>query len=143
MFRTTALKTLRTPLAALLAVWLSGAVFLVCCSGMSAMSADVESCPLAKMAASHCDMARTADDGSLRVTRDSLPAIDCCAFMTAVFDKARKVEPGVKLAAVTPQIVKPTPARQIRLDQDRYSPDTLGHVPDRSRSFVTNRVFRI
>lgn len=79
--------------AGFMAVWLSGFVFLFCCQNMRA-AAEAEFCPMAKMG--HCDHAQKADPNAASFEKTQPVCVDCCAFLPAVFDKTRKVEPAQK-----------------------------------------------
>ena len=90
-------------LAAGMALWLSGVVFLFCCGEMTAASMSAESCPLAKISA-HCDKEKNAD-GSESVTKQrNQNTVDCCAFMAAFFDRTRTVEIHKQLLAAAPSL---------------------------------------
>lgn len=71
-------------------VWLSGILLLFCCG---AMPAKAESCPLAR-AGSHCDKSQKAesDNNTKHFSRSSVPSVNCCSFLPALYDKARKIQ---------------------------------------------------
>src|SRR5688500_5529333 len=92
----------RKATAGLLAVWLSGFVLLFCCGAMKAR-AGTESCPLAK-AKSHCDKTNKAEPNAPVFSADSGLRFDCCGFLPAVFDKARKIEKNQLAANVTERL---------------------------------------
>ncbi len=134
--------------AGLLAVWMSGVVFLFCCGVPKAQAAEIESCPLAKT--SHCHKSASEksskDEHVLRVETfqsDGL-AFDCCGFLPGFFDKARKVEKSEQIAAVAgikPQFVLPSFSlvRTRPITFYNYHP----RLPDGSGTYLKNRVFRI
>lgn len=133
---------MHTTVTGFMAVWLSGVIFLLCCSTMSGKAMDAEFCPLAKMSA-HCDKSKASNSAAAFVEDTEKNKVDCCAFLPAVFDKARKVErnqqPAVTtpkfspLSFVSPQIAKSTP----------ISRAFLAHLPDGQHSFIKNCVFRL
>ncbi|HEX3100402.1 MAG TPA: hypothetical protein VHQ01_01345 [Pyrinomonadaceae bacterium] len=133
------MKYLHTTLAGVMAVWLSGVVFLFCCHTASA--APVDSCPMAKMSA-HCDKGMKQNNASHVVTPS---AVDCiqCGFLPVVFDKSRKVDqvhkqltPAIaRIAVHFDPLVFAVPAAK--------APPLYARVPVRERIFIKNCVFRI
>jgi len=126
-------------LAGFMAVWLSGVVFLLCCQQMNGAGTDAESCPLAKMSA-HCDK---AGPGFSFAESTDETAMDCCGFLPAVFDKARKVEQTQKQFAVAQ---KPAALKFTLPPVSQNSPTITAfysRIPDRQTTFVKNCVFRI
>jgi hypothetical protein len=84
--------------AGLLALWLSGAVFLVLCHGQDPATS-MEFCPLAKMGA-HCHKAdKNAPSDSIE-REGNEQGFDCCAFIPAIFDKGRDIQKNPQLAPV-------------------------------------------
>ena len=84
--RNTFRKYVRMSLSGLLAVWLTGVVFLFCCGKIGAM-------PDADMGMSNdCPMSHTENTGVPFAASSSNDHVDCCGFLPAVFDKTRKVE---------------------------------------------------
>jgi len=137
------LKTIsHKTLAAFMAVWLSGVVFLLCCEQMNGKATEAEFCPLAKKSA-HCDKAERVNADSSFAESTSETAIDCCGFLPAVFDKVRKLEQTQKLVAVTPKLA----AAGFRVPQLTNSspstPTVRASVRKRGRTLVQNCVFRI
>ena len=129
-------------MASLLAVWLSGAVFLFCCEMPKAKASETESCPLKK--ASHCDKKA---DGEIVSPSASLAAenhtIDCCRFPAQVFDKARKLETQQQ-AAKAPAIVKvPSPEFAVFKIKPHTPNFYQSVVRNRGSTFLRNCVFRI
>src|SRR4051812_44507554 len=102
--------------AAFMALWLSGFVFLFCCGPTKAAVEETKSCPLAKQA-HHCDTANQQNEVSDTVSRAQGVCVDCCGFLPAVFDKARKVDqPQPSITApervlVAARLVTPRPIR--------------------------------
>jgi hypothetical protein len=88
-------------ISSLLVVWLSGFVFLFCC-GTTEIEAKDNFCPLSK-AKKHCDKSETGSSSdSLR--QASNEDFDCCGFLPAVFDKARKIEKNPATANLSGEI---------------------------------------
>ena len=83
---------IRFTLAGFMVVWLSGIVFLFCCQGTAA-AVELEHCPMAKMS-SHCDKAKQQNLNAEFIERTTPACVECCAFLPAIFDKTRKVEPS-------------------------------------------------
>lgn len=92
-------NTARRALAATMAVWLSGLVFLFCCEKLYAKTAPASKCPLERLS-KHCDKTNKKD--LVRVTSESSDrgCENCCVFLPAVFDKARKIESAQNQQAV-------------------------------------------
>lgn len=127
----------------LLVVWLSGFVFLFCCGAME-VQAKTEFCPLAK-AKSHCDKSKKAktDDSTVLLKQPENEEYDCCGFLPAIFDKARKIESNLQTASI---------ADKVKIESPRFSPVVNGfeiagiyHAPiyNREKIFIRNCVFRI
>lgn len=132
-------KYLHTTLTGVMAVWLSGIVFLFCCHPVAA--SPVDSCPMAKMLA-HCNKAKKQNADSHVIEPSPVDCIEC-GFLPVVFDKSRKVEPTQKQIA-------PVAARiAVRFDPLVLTPITAlnrtvyEHVPIPDRVFIKNCVFRI
>lgn len=134
-------KYLHASLTGLMAVWLSGVVFLFCCHSVGASPAGTDTCPLAKMSA-HCDKAKKQNANS-HVVEPSL--VDCieCGFLPVIFDKSRKIDRVQKQAARA--------AERIAIEFDplvftvtRAKPKTFyTRVPTHDKVFIKNCVFRI
>src|SRR3954468_21154454 len=78
-------------LAASLAFWLSGLMFLFCCEMPKTQAAAMDSCPLAKM--HHCDRQSSGETISPSASFETDNRIlECCRFLPVIFDKARKIE---------------------------------------------------
>lgn len=127
--------------AGLLAVWMSGIVFLLCCGAMPA-AAEVESCPLAKKG--HC--AKTSGDEKSRrseIFQNADSSFDCCGFLPQVFDKVKKAERNVEIAELPIKLE----ARSLSFDFIKTQTSTFQHyrprLPNRSGTYLKNRVFRI
>ncbi len=129
-------------IAGLLAVWMSGAVFLFCCEASKVKASEVENCPLKKE--SHCGKKLTGETVSQFA---SLAAenhtIDCCRFPAQVFDKARKLETHQQ-PAKAPAIVK-VPSLEFAVFKIKpHSPNFYQSViRNRGSTFLRNCVFRI
>jgi hypothetical protein len=128
--------------AGLLAVWLSGAVFLFCCEASKANVSEVESCPLKK--ASHCDKKSTDETvtqfASLRAENHT---IDCCRFPAQVFDKARKLETNQQTGKVSAAVKVSPPEFAIFKIKPHSQNFHQSVVRDRGSTFLRNCVFRI
>jgi hypothetical protein len=118
-----AMGKMRRGLAAVLAVWLSGIVFLLCCHAMAGKMP--ESCPLAKMGG-HCK--KSADDARPRLSADADDeSLTGCAYLPVVFDKSRKTEAKARPAApaataITLKYVPPTVSTAKRESSSFYDP---------------------
>jgi hypothetical protein len=128
--------------AGFMAVWLSGAVFLLCCPEMTAAT-PADSCPLAKMS-SHCDHAAKQETGNDSVEGVRPACFECCAFLPIVFDKSRKID------VVQKEIV--APAEELAVSKFEFPSISIKpisrviferHVPDRRGTYLVNGVFRI
>lgn len=130
-------KIARKGIAGVMAVWLSGVVFLFCCHTTQAAAA-VASCPM--RAAHHCDGDRTKADSNV-VTTGSCSCVEC-GYLPVVFDKARKLEAPQK------HIPTPVPAPVAGIPFIASVPITprapapRQHVRDKSRTFISTQVFR-
>ena len=128
--------------AGLLAVWLSGVVFLFCCEMPNAQAAEAESCPLKKT--SHCDkksIDETVSQSDSFETENK--TVNCCRVMSQVFDKARKLESNQQ-SAQTAAVVKVSPPKLSF--QKIYSPSLPAYqsvISNRGSTYLRNRVFRI
>lgn len=129
--------------AGLLAVWMSGIVFLLCCGAMpEAKAAEVESCPLAKKG--HCAKSAGDENAVQFVSFQNADSVfDCCGFLPQVFDKARKIERNQLTAdvPVKPEIKSPLLV-SIKVQPNAffaYRPRPL----NRSGTYLKNQVFRI
>lgn len=135
-------KITHKTLAGFMALWLSGFIFLFCCSTLNAKTMEKESCPLAKMS-KHCDKAKNANQNVPVVESTDESSFDCCGFLPVVFDKSRKIEQDQKQIAMTPKVIVvkfilPRPAN--------ISPTFTAfqsRVPNRHGTFMKNCVFRI
>lgn len=130
------MKLIRKPLAAFMSIWLSGLVFLLCCTTLNAKAP--AHCPLEK--SGHCKKGASAPQFS----EASHGSMDCCSFLPVLFDKARKVETSER--AATPAIAEAiVPARRIFVfSTARIEPIVfrdVGKPP--AKLFIRNRVFRI
>ena len=128
--------------AGLLAVWMSGIVFLLCCAAPEAVAAETESCPLAKKR--HCPKS-AGDEKTLRFESfgSGGATSDCCGFLPRVFDKVRKIEKAEQIAAL-PVRIKSAPQLfgLIKLQPGVF----LSYRPppqNRSGTYLKNQVFRI
>ena len=135
-------KFIHKALTGFMAVWLSGVLFLLCCQTMNAKAIAADSCPLAKKS-DHCDKAKKANQNAPVIEFKGGSRVECCSFLHAVFDKARKIEQSQKQIAVTTKVVPfrfapPRPANNSRTITTFHS-----RFSDRRGTFIRNCVFRI
>ncbi len=129
-------------IASLLAIWLSGVVFLFCCETSKAKASETESCPLSKT--SHCNKKLTEKTVSqLASLQTENQTIDCCRFPSQVFDKARKLETNQQPAVVAASVKVPT-AKFSFVKCEFSSPKIYRSlVYNRGSTYLKNCVFRI
>jgi hypothetical protein len=129
-------------IAGLLAVWLSGVVFLFCCETSQAKTSETESCPLAKK--NHCNK-NSADANALELVslQTENQTFDCCRFPFQVFDKARKIEPIQQAATISAVLKIPTPRFSFVKTDFKFPTVYQSFVHNRSSTFLRNCVFRI
>lgn len=127
--------------AAFMALWMSGAVLLICTVQMPSQSAD-DFCPLMKLGA-HCDKAKQNKDAQSLTTQTDEQGIDCCAFIPAFFDKTRTVDSNQQVAADVPAtaVEKPRPVAVTVNFQPAF--DYRSTVLLKNNTFLKNRTFRI
>lgn len=133
-------KKMQKTMSGLLAVWLSGFVFLLCC-GMMETPANAEICPLAK-AGNHCNKAKTETNSPTFSIQSDLK-FDCCGFLPAVFDKARKLEKIQQPAQIPDKLKIDLP--QFSFAESDFQTTENYHPPDfnQEKIFIKNCVFRI
>ena len=138
--------------AGLLAVWMSGIAFLLCCCAMPAKAqvGGAECCPSAKKS-HHCDKSMgdesPVDDHALRfsVSQADNLCLDCCGSLVLVFDKAKRaddIKHPAKLSATAKSATNPLFSLFVKTASapfDRYR----SHPLNRSGTYLRNRVFRI
>lgn len=134
-------KYIRISLAGFMSVWLSGVVFLFCCQGTAAAAVDSDHCPMAKMS-SNCDKAKQQNSKADFVESTVPACVDCCAFLPAVFDKTRKVEPAQEQMAPTAKVAAilfdpPTITVAAFVSQTFQQPAKLA-----AKIYIQNCVFR-
>ena len=132
--------------SSLLVVWLSGFVLLFCCGAME-VQAKTDFCPLAE-AKSHCDKSKEAkeaknDDSAVSLRKSENEKFDCCGFLPAIFDKARKVEKNPQTANITGKVKVERP-RFSRV-ANSFEIAEIYHAPllYNEKTFIKNCVFRI
>lgn len=131
---------LRKPLAAFITIWLSGFAMLALCQ-LPARAAGPEHCPLAKPTVAHCNKTKANAKADL-VSTGTSQAFDCCGFIPAVFDKARKLERG--MAAVEPAAGVAISTRRLPREVRAIRVTSYtSYRPIKDRIFIKNRVFRI
>ena len=97
-------------------------------------------CPLAAVS-DHCK--RSAEKNADAVSRLDLAAPTCCEFLSAVFDKARKIERSERVSAV---VSKPISMRRLKVAVVAKSSVSVRYsspLVDQHEIFIRNRVFRI
>ena len=128
-------------LAGFMAFWLTGVAFLFCCEKINAATTGAEFCPLAKISA-HCDKASKADAGNAAVS-DGGHRVECCEFLPALFNKARKLEQVQKHSLPAPvELIVPRP----RVAAINHTPPVLTIYPrigGGQKLFIQHCVFRI
>jgi len=133
-------KIARNTLAGFMAVWLTGIIFLFCCEKINASPIEAEFCPLAKISV-HCDKAEKANPNSALVENIESDCVDCCGFLSAIFDKTRKHEQAK--IAVAPKTISLGFSLAVRADNSIELVASHSHVSDRQRTFLKNRTLRI
>ena len=128
--------------AGLLAVWMSGVVFLFCCGVSNTQASEIESCPLAKKG--HCSKSLTSPSAFwIETFQGGAPSFDCCAFLPQLFNKVRKAEASQQIAAVPAQLEIKRPlvifTNSKRITFFDYRPRLF----NRGDTYLKNRVFRI
>jgi hypothetical protein len=123
-----------------LALWLSGIVFLLCCGTLNAR-AEADHCPLSRMQG-HCD--KGASKASRFFSRvPGTREIDCCGFLPAVFDKARKIQNIEPIAHVETVARLDPPAAGFAAVRSTASVVYGSRIFVRNKIFIGNCVFRI
>ena len=106
--------------------------------------ANEEFCPLAK-AKSHCNKSEKSktDDSAILLEQSDNKKYDCCGFLPAVFDKARKIEKNPQAANVTSKVKVERP--QFSGVVNDFEIAAVYHSPNKNREklFIKNCVFRI
>ena len=128
-------------LAGFMALWLSGIVFLLCCE-MPGAKAAADSCPMSRMQG-HCDKAKKNRPSLVLRNAPDSQEIDCCGFIPAVFDKARKIQ-KIEPVAHTETTVQPGPPVFVSTNSFPQAPITYSSkLYARNKIFIKNCVFRI
>ena len=134
-------QSFRCGLAAVLAVWLSGLAFLICCP--KAVAAPSQAfCPLVKMGG-HCDKARNQATLSWNSDGSGDCGVTGCAYLPIVFDKSRKVEktkkhPTLFSPVIAGEFAPPVPAKIRSFPVFSYS-----RIAFDNRILVKNCILRI
>lgn len=129
-------------IAGLLAVWLSGVVFLFCCEATTAKSSETESCPLAK--ANHCHKKTdNKTDLQFAALQTESQIFDCCRFPVQVFDKVRKLETVQQAATISAAVKIPTPKFSFVKTKFEFAAIYQSFTRNRGSTFLRNCVFRI
>lgn len=130
---------LRKLLAASLAIWLSGVVFLITCH---ATTPDMADCPLMRMGA-HCDKADKDKEADSVLPQTSEDGLDCCAFIPTLLDKSRNIHAVQQMIApTTVPVLAPEPAI---IERTNFRPPTFhtSALLTRNNTFLITRNFRI
>jgi hypothetical protein len=125
--------------AGLMALWLSGFVFLIACH---AQSDDANVCPLMKLGA-HCDLAEQAKNAEKVTHQTNDDGLDCCAFIPAFFDKTRTNEGHQQIATNAPAVVAEQPRPVSFRTNFAPFPSYVSTSLLRNDTFLKNRTFRI
>jgi hypothetical protein len=96
-------KYIRPTVAAFLAMWLSGVVFLICCQQVNRATSIHGFCPMAKMGG-HCNKTKGNTPSWYGENTDD-QCLAGCAYLPVVFDKSRKVEKARKQTAPSAAIL--------------------------------------
>ena len=128
--------------AGLLAFWMSGAIFLLCCGALNVNAVEIEICPLSKKG--HCAKSSSNVKPSLFNTiQPGETTFDCCEFFGKIFDKTRNIEPGQQVAEMPSILVIESPSfifiKNRTIVLSNYTPPILS----RADTYLKNRVFRI
>lgn len=134
--------------AGLLAVWMSGIVFLLCCGAMQAKSgAEIESCPLAK--SEHCGKSKSGNpnldesDPQIKAVFSESASFDCCGFLPYVFNKIKKSENIQQIVAVKSRVVIDPPSFiSIKNEPENFF-SYCSRPLNKSGTYLKNRIFRI
>jgi hypothetical protein len=129
-------------LAGFMSVWLSGALFLLCCHVVTAAPDKHDSCPMAKMS-HHCDKAKHQDDSFPAFGKPDLFCVGGCAYLPAVFDKSRKIETIHTQAAPAGKTVSVRFDQPVLTSRAADAPSVYSRLHARKKIFVTNCNFRI
>ena len=134
-------KKTKQIISGLLAVWLSGFVLLFCCGAMQTTAAK-EICPLAK-AGNHCDKTKSETNSTTFSSESDNQNFDCCAFLPALFEKARKLEKSQQSAQVPDKLKFDAP--RFSFAENDFQVAEIYHPPEfnQEKIFIKNCVFRI
>ena len=137
-------KQLVRATAGFLTVWLSGLVFLFCCqmSVAQAASTEGESCPLAKLKDS-CNKSGDKNESQFVSIEKEQLKLECCGFLPAVFDKARKIEKLQETGQAASNIKIPI-SKSLFVKQEFAQPKVFRSlILNRENTRLKNCVFRI
>lgn len=134
-------QNMRKTISGLLAVWLSGFVFLFCCGIAEAKTTEAEFCPLAK-ASEHCNKTNQSNDLPT-VSSELNIQFNCCGFLAKVFDKFRKIDKTEKEIETSDKFRIERP--RFNVAQAHFSATKIFHQPVliQEKIFIKNCVFRI
>lgn len=131
-------QNIKRTVAGLLAVWLSGVMFLFCCEATRAKMSEAESCPLAKK--NHCHKQSNGEAFSIEAENQML---DCCRFPSQVFDKVRKIEANYQAAKTVDKIIIAPPKYTFAASDFVSAKVYQSVVQNRGSTYLKNCVFRI
>ena len=131
---------MRTALAGVMAIWLSGIVLLFCCHPAAALPA-MDAYPMAKMS-DHCK--RTKQHNAEENVLTAPPSV-CfqCGFFPVIFDKSRKVEPANKQIALSPERAAVSFGTPVFTAVERTATEPYHPVFTAKRLFIRHCVIRI
>lgn len=138
MIRSLAYRTL----SGLMAILLSGIVFLLCCEMPSgnADNADL----LTDSLSEHCKRAMAKKNPGVSVEISEGDTFDCCGFLPGIFDKDRKLSSVDRLETVHQgKVSVPTKIIVVFDFRTPVIPLPKAYIPDRQSTFLKNQVFRI
>lgn len=105
------------------------------------VQAKTEFCPLAK-GKSHCDKSKT-DNAAFSLKQTENEIFDCCGFLPAVFDKARKIEKNLQTANIGDKVKVERPHFLPVVNNFEIAGVYCSPIYNRERIFIKNCVFRI
>lgn len=137
-------KQLKRLTAGFLTVWMSGIVFLFCCQipGVEAADLEAESCPLAKTHDS-CNKSSNKNESQFVSIEKEHLNLECCRFLPAVFDKARKIE-KLQETGQSASNIKISILKSLFVKQEFAQPKVFRSlILNRENTRLKNCVFRI
>src|SRR3982750_1633983 len=123
---------------AFLAVWITGIAFIFCCPAR-ATNAQTQACPLA----TRDDCKGSRKSAGKVLTRSEASTAACCTFLSAVFDKARKIEKLDRFPTIYPFTTPFTRLAQGPFQVFSRATTYVSPACSGQPVFVRNCVFRI